>query len=182
MEKSNYLYYEPESLENKFIIADVIGCQGDFHNHHLVIDKGKKYGLEMNYPVLTKGGIVGKIVNISNNYSIILPFDNPHFKLAVMTFNTKLQGLLETDLAGNSFMTLLLAGSEISLGDSIVTSNLSTIFPAEHFVGIVSKIQEAGDDVHMKVKLKSSIIPESLNKVAVLFYKKDLNYETEINN
>jgi len=79
-------------------------------------------------------------------------------------------------------MTLLLAGSEISLGDSIVTSYLSTIFPAEHFVGIVSKIQEAGDDFHMKVKIKSAIIPESLDKVAVLFYKKDLNYETEINN
>jgi len=190
--KSNNLLNQLEKIEDakidyteteyEHVLAGIIGYHGTFEERTLVIDKGSLSGIEVGYPVITKSGVVGKIVSVSLNYAIVLPFNHSTFKLGVMSARNKLQGLLVSDIYGDSYMSLIKLGSDIVIGDTIITSNISSIFPANFPVGRVTLIKEHSNQINMLAKVESFTDPVNLNYVIVLKYKRDNTYETELNN
>ncbi len=167
---------------NEFILADIIGYHGNFKEKNFILNKGKKNRIKLNYPIISNNGIVGKIISVSQNYSIVLPLDHSTFKLGVMSKRTHLQGLMESDIYENTYMTLIKQGSDINLGDTIVTSNISTIFPKGYPVGTVTKLIEAPDKVYMNAKISTFVNSACLDQVIIIFYEKDKSYESEFQN
>ena len=72
------------------------------------------------------------------------------------------------------------APATFPLGDTIVTSNISTVFPKGFPVGIVTKLIEEPDKTHMSAQISTFTKPASLDQVIVLFCKKDTSYEQEL--
>lgn len=62
-----------------------------------------------------------------------------------MDKDTGVQGILQADLNGKIYMNMIKIGSQISVGDTIVTSNLSDLYPKSYPVGMVSRIHESQD-------------------------------------
>lgn len=176
--KSTSLQYETEHFN--FVIADIIGFTGVFQERNLIINKGIIDKVSINSPVISNIGIVGKIVSNSLNYSVILPLNHSNFKLGVMSKRSHLQGIMESDAYGNSFMNLIKLGSDIAVGDTIVTSNISRIFPRGFPVGVITILREAPDQVYMFANLQTFVDPASLDQVIVLDYNKEIDYESEI--
>lgn len=178
-EKSDIAY----NIKNiDFILAEVVGYSGNLWERNLIINKGSREGIKADLPVITTEGVAGKIQSVSENYAIILPYNHSTFKLGVMNKKNKLQGLLVSDIYGNSLMTMLRLGSDISIGDTIVTSNISSIFPSEYPVGRVTKITESPNRIHMEARIEGFVDPGSLNQIIILLYEKDTRYEKELNN
>jgi len=50
-------------------------------------------------------------------------------------------------------MSFIKLGSEIILGDTIVTSNISNIFPEGFPVGVVNSLYESQDKTHMNASI-----------------------------
>ncbi|MBN1327045.1 MAG: rod shape-determining protein MreC [Candidatus Cloacimonetes bacterium] len=176
----------PEVMEinpqYQFLLADIIAFRGNFEERIMVINKGSKNGLKKGYPVISSHGIAGKILTTSLNYAIVLPYNHSTFKLGVMLDKNELQGILESDIYGNTSMSLLPLGSDIQPGDLVVTSNLSLLFPKGFPVGTITRLSEASDKIHMKANIEGFTNPASLDKVIVLLYEKDLSYEKELDN
>jgi len=176
--KNISLQYDTEKYE--FVIADIIGFTGVFQERNLIINKGIISNISIHSPVISNTGIVGKIVSNSMNYSVILPLNHSTFKVGVMCKRSHLQGIMESDVYGNSSMNLIRLGSDIAVGDTIVTSNISTVFPRGYPVGVITKLKEAPDQIYVIAELKTFVDPASLDQVIVLDYKKDIDYESEI--
>lgn len=157
-----------------FVISSVIAYKGSFTNRTLVIDKGHLDGIEKGYPVISEDGIVGKIVNVFPKHAIVLPITSPHFKLGIINKNNSVQGLLEADVSGNIFMTMIPSGSQFSVGDTLMTSTVSTIFPSGYPVGTVSRIFKVPEDVYLQASVQPYTEINNLEQVIVLFFKKDL--------
>lgn len=115
--------------EVEFELAEVIGFSGQFQERNLIVNKGRMHGIAAGSAVISGPGIVGKIVSVTDTYSIILPFSSPRFQVPVMDQRTSVQGILQSDIAGTISMNLVKLGSEIAAGDTIVTSNLSRLYP-----------------------------------------------------
>ena len=162
------------------LFRSIIGFKGDFKERCLIINKGKRDKIKLNYPVISNDGIVGKVISISHNYSIVLPLDNSRFKLGIMSKRTHLQGIMKSDIFGNSFMTLIKPGSDIKVDDIIVTSQISSVFPKGFPVGKVIKLIENPSDVFMSAKIQTFINPSELDQTVVLLYEKDKSYEEEL--
>jgi len=171
---------EYETGNYSHLLADIIGFKGDFKERCLIINKGKRDNIKLNYPVISNDGIVGKIISVSHNFSIVLPLDNSRFKLGVMSKRNHLQGIMESDIFGNSFMTLIKPGSDIRVDDIIVTSQISSVFPKGFPVGKVIKLIENPADVFMSAKIQTFINPSELDQSVVLLYEKDKSYEEEL--
>lgn len=157
-----------------FAISSVIAHRGSIYNRTLIIDKGKNDGIEMNFPVISENGVVGKILSVFPNYSVVLPITNPQFRLGVITDQSGVQGLMEADVYGNIFMNMIRTGSYITIGDMIVTSSVSTFFPRGYPVGSISRLQKNPEDPYMKAQINPYANVNDLEQVIVLFYKKDL--------
>lgn len=151
-----------------FIMAEVVGYSGQFNDRNLIIDKGSAAGVEVESPVITAEGVIGKAIVVNRNNSIILPLTNSQFQLAVMDERTKVQGILQTDLLGATSMNLIKLGSQISIGDTIVTSNLSQLFPKGYPVGKISRIRESKDNLFLSAQIIPFAQVENLEHVFVL--------------
>ncbi len=172
------IYYDTGNYSH--LLADIIGFKGEFRERCLILNKGKKNKIKLNYPVISNDGIVGKVISVSRNYSIVLPLDHSRFRLGVMSKRNHLQGIMKSDIIGNSYMTLIKPGSDIKVGDIIVTSQISSVFPKGFPVGVVTKLIENPADVFMSAKIKIFTNPSELDQTVVLFYEKDESYEEEL--
>jgi rod shape-determining protein MreC len=151
-----------------FDIAEVIGYSGQFQQRNLMVSKGGGSGIRVESPVVSASGIVGKVISVSETYSLVLPFSNPQFQLPVMDKATSVQGILQADLAGAIRMNMIKLGSQISAGDTIVTSNLSTLFPKGYPVGTISRIRESQDNLFISAEISPFTLVENLEHVFIL--------------
>lgn len=166
--------------DQKFILGDIVGYSGLYQEKNLILNKGLVDGVKKNFPVISNIGVVGKIQTVSLNYSIVLPYNHSHFKMGVMNKKNNLQGVLESNIYGSMNMTMINLGSEISIGDTIITSHISSFFPRGFPVGIVNGIEESTNKIHMQAGIEGFVDPASLDQVIILEYKKDKSYEKEL--
>lgn len=128
------------SPDRPFVVADVIGFAGSFDQRHLIINRGLRDGLKVNDPVMNNRGAVGKIVSVGPDHASVLPLMHPAFRLGVTDSATGVQGVLESD-AVNLYMTMMPHDAVVAIGDTVITSNLSTIFPRGVPVGRIGKLE-----------------------------------------
>ena len=113
-------------------------------------------------------------MNVFPQHAVILPISNPQFKLGVITYKSNIQGLLEADVYGNIHMNMIRAGSQVNIGDVILTSSVSTFFPRGFPVGTVTRLIKNPEDVYMKAQISPYANINDLEQVIILFYRKDL--------
>lgn len=151
-----------------FEIAEVVGYSGQFQQRNLIVNKGRVNGIKPDSPVVSAQGIIGKVISVSDTYCIVLPFSNPQFQIPVMDKSTGVQGILQSELGGLITMSMIKLGSQISVGDTIVTSNLSRIFPKGYPVGSISRIKESQDNLFISAELSPFTLVENLEHVFIL--------------
>ncbi|MEF3693812.1 MAG: rod shape-determining protein MreC [Candidatus Cloacimonadota bacterium] len=157
-----------ETGARDFVVAEVIGYSGQFQQRNLIVNKGKRSGIGVDDPVISSGGIVGKVISVTDTYCVILPFSNPDFQLPVMNKAATVQGILNADITGTISMNLIKLGSEISAGDTIVSSNLSRLFPKGYPVGKISRLRESQDNLFISAELNPFSLVENLEHVFIL--------------
>lgn len=157
-----------------FELAEVIGFTGQFSERNLMVNRGSIHGVANGSAVISGNGIVGKIISVTDTYSIILPFSNPRFQLPVMDLRTSVQGILQANIGGTISMNMVKLGSEISAGDTIVTSNLSRLYPKGYPVGTIERIKESGDNLFISAEISPFTLVENLEHVFILKKRKTL--------
>jgi rod shape-determining protein MreC len=152
----------------ELILAEVIGYSGPFQQRNLIVNKGSLDGIKPEFPVISTNCIVGKVITVASDHSIVLPFTNPRFQLPVMDKDTGVQGILQADLNGKIYMNMIKIGSQISVGDTIVTSNLSDLYPKSYPVGMVSRIHESQDYLFISAEIKPFAQVENLEHIFII--------------
>lgn len=150
------------------IYADVVAVSGTYKSRNLIINRGSVHGVEINDAVIGKQSIIGKIISVSGKVSVVLPFDNTQFKTGVLTKSTRVQGLLENNEYGEMKMNMIQLGSNINVADTVITSNISSIFPKGYPVGIVNKVQNTSDNLYMSAIIKPFVKVENIEHVVIL--------------
>ena len=131
-------------IEYQYIAAQICGCKIGTKNNELKINKGLKNNIKENMGVISKNGIVGIINTCSNNYAEIIPIINKNFNLNVKLQNSNYYGSLQWDGKNvrKAQVTDIPTYVKLEIGDTIVTSNLSQIFPENINVGTICKINK----------------------------------------
>lgn len=110
-----------------------------------VIDKGKKDGLSANMVLTTSQGLVGKIIESGYTYSKAQSLLDSRTSVPAMSLRTNDLGIVKGDYTlmndGLCKMEYIDADAEIILGDEIVTSPLSDIYPPGIVIGKVKEIK-----------------------------------------
>ena len=128
----------------------------DYKNNEITINKGLEDGISNNQIVITKDGMIGKVIDSSNKTSIvklITGFTNP-----VSILINDIPKVLTIDNY-NLYVKGINNGENIKVGDKVITSGLSDIFPKGIIIGEIESISKEKNDVGYfgKVKLSSDI-------------------------
>lgn len=138
-----------KTLSFSFIAAEIIAMDPGALFNGMTINKGSHDGVRRDMPVIAfqdgQQALIGKIVDLSDKTSKILPvFDNNSF-VAVRFEKSRYEGLINGK--GEKYGSLVAryvnkqAVGEITYGDLVLTSGLRSIYPPDIPVGVVREIE-----------------------------------------
>ncbi len=126
-----------------YIQTRVVKATHDRQFNYLTINKGKKQGIEGDMAVISEEGIVGIVLASSNNFSTIIPVINRDFRLSVKTKKDNFAGILQWEGKNHRQANLneIPYHADPKIGDTVVTSGYSAIFPEGLFVGTIEQFE-----------------------------------------
>ncbi|ETX11800.1 rod shape-determining protein MreC [Marinomonas ushuaiensis DSM 15871] len=131
-----------QRVDEKIVMAEVIGFDQNAYSHRLMIDKGFSSGAYVGQPVLDATGVLGQVVETAAYSSrVLLIADASHF-IPVQLSRTGLRGILRGtgDLKEMELMSVP-RSVDIKKGDILTTSGLDNRFPSGYPVGVVRSVK-----------------------------------------
>lgn len=117
----------------KIISKLVTKSQGNF-----IINRGSNNEIRKGMPVINAYGLIGLIMEVTENYSVVQNLYNSNLSIAVTLQRTNVDGILNYD-GNNLIIKNIPTTYEVQIGDIIETSDFSSLFPPSIPIGIVSK-------------------------------------------
>jgi rod shape-determining protein MreC len=124
----------------RYTTATVVNNSTTRQNNYLTIDKGSLHGIKVHSGVVSAAGIVGIVTKVSPHYAVVMSVLNRDgAKISAKLVRTGHVGQIVWNGLNSSIVTLNQVSKQvkIELGDSVITSGISTIFPAGIFIGRV---------------------------------------------
>lgn len=152
----------------KYIVpAEIMRKTPEEVNLSYGIGKGLSDGVEKNAPVISFNGLVGKVLKVNQNTSVIQTLKNYNSAVSVKDTRSKEQGILKWDK--KFFVDGMPQYADIRKGDTIVTSGVGSVFPRGLPVGVVTNVKKQPDDYSLGVEIFTF---DDLDKIDVVFIVK----------
>ncbi len=150
--------------------AKVVGGTVNTQVNFLTIHRGALQGVRPNMGVMGPQGIVGQILNVSDNYATVWTLLNRQFKVIVKLKNGGERGKLEWDGVSPDYVTLkdIPKSAKVKKGDSVVTSPASMFSRANLMVGTIDEIVDDKSSNFYSLRVKPSTNFYSIEYVYVI--------------
>ena len=132
----------------------------------IIIDRGTIDGLKNDLPVLTPKGVVGKTIETSKNNSIVQLISDANFRLSTRILPSGATGILRFIDGKTAEIREVQKNVDVNIGDKVVTSGFSNIYPAGLPVGTVKGVYQ---DRGSFQKVVSITLPNDLNAFQHVF-------------
>jgi len=138
--------------------AKVVGNSVSLQNNYVILERGSLQGVRPDMAVIGPNGIVGIVVQVSENFSKVMSLLHRNSKVSCMLKKNNMAGSLEWDGKNPSYLTLkgIPKSAQIVKGDTVLTSTYSSIFPSHLMVGTVAEVMADPSSNFFTLKLKSS--------------------------
>lgn len=125
-------------------------------DNYITLDKGEKDGVRSEMGVVDGEGVVGIVYLTSENYSIVIPVLNSKCSISCKIKRSDYFGFLKWEGGSSKYAIVkdMPRHSLFSLGDTIVTSGHSTVFPGGIPIGTVENISDSHDGLSYLLKVK----------------------------
>ena len=153
--------------------ANVINNSLTHVDNYITIDKGENDGIRSEMGVINGNGVVGIVYHTSANYSLVIPVLNSKSSISCKIKRSDYFGFLKWDGGSSMYATVkdMPRHSLFSLGDTIVTSGHSAVFPGGIPIGTVEDISDSHDGLSYLLKVKLFTDFGRLNDVRVIAQK-----------
>jgi len=127
-----------------YLPARVVNNSINKQYNYITLDAGKKDGIRQDMAVISDQGAAGVIIAVSGNYSLVLPAINRNFRLSAKIEKNNYFGIIEWEGTNRKQVVLreIPVHAEVNIGDKIVTSGYSAIFPEGILVGRIVSVRE----------------------------------------
>lgn len=134
----------------------------------VLINVGKKEGVEPNQAVITANGIVGKTVAVGQYNTIVQIFLDPQFRLGVKFQSSRVFGIMQWYPDGYGAVYEIPKNVIIYPGEKVLTSGYSEIYPPNILVGEVLEVSPAPSGLFQIAKIKPNVTVSNLEEVFVV--------------
>jgi rod shape-determining protein MreC len=139
-----------------YLAAKVVGNTVSSQANFLTIHRGSAQRVKPNMGVVSPLGIVGTVVNVSENYASVMSLLHRQYKVVVKLKNGGERGTVEWDGISPLYITLkdIPKSATVAKGDTVVTSPTSSLFPGNIMVGTVNDIIDDKSSNFYTLRLK----------------------------
>lgn len=157
-------------LPYRLVPAEVVSIKPGLMTKSIVINAGSPKGVNINMPVVTADGIVGKTISVSGNTAVVQLLIDYNCKVSAIDQNTRAMGIIRWKSGKVLEMGDVTIESDIAVGDTIVSSGLGGIFPSGLMIGYVASTKDVPSTLFKDIRIKPSVDFGSLEEVFVVVY------------
>ena len=156
----NYRTYQAQVVNNSVTRTE----------NYITINKGSSDGITPEMGVVSGVGIVGIVYMTSPHFALVLPVLNTKSNISCKIQRTDYFGTLKWEGGSSRYAWVkdMPRHSEFSLGDTLVTSGHSAVFPEGIPVGVVDDMEDSHDGLSYRLKVKLFTDFARLNEVNVI--------------
>ena len=139
-------------------------------DNYITLDKGSSSGIRSEMGVIDGNGIVGIVYETSPSYSVVISVLNSKSNISCKIIGSDYFGYLKWERGDSRYAYLkdLPRHAEFNLGDTVVTSGFSTVFPEGIMVGTVDDMSDSNDGLSYLLKIKLATDFGKLGDVRVI--------------
>lgn len=151
-------------------VAEIMAVASNPFSQYVLIDKGTVDDVYQSQPVLDDLGVVGQIISVgTTNSRVILITDQTH-ATPIRVLRNDVRGILHgTGELSRMEMLNLPHGTDIKVGDQLITSGLGQIFPDGYPVAEVTALLPDESQPFMRVMAKPIAKLDRLKHVLLLW-------------
>ena len=160
MPQKDYQLFKARVIKNSLNLAD----------NYITLDKGSSSGIHSEMGVVDGNGIVGIVYETSPSYSVVISVLNSKSNISCKIVGSDYFGYLKWEHGDSRYAYLkdLTRHAEFNLGDTVVTSGFSTVFPEGIMVGTVDDMSDSHDGLSYLLKIKLATDFGKLSDVRVI--------------
>jgi len=163
-----------------YMPAQVINNSVNTPMNYLTLYRGSAEGVEEGMGVLGPQGIVGIVRKVSPHYAVVMSLLHKDMRISAKLVNTGNFGSVKWDVAHPDphygVLTDIPKNVTLHLGDSVVTSGYSAIFPPGILIGFVDRVSEMSASNFHRIRIRFATHFQSLQFVYVV---KNFNAEEQ---
>ncbi|MGE5280375.1 MAG: rod shape-determining protein MreC [Deltaproteobacteria bacterium] len=157
-----------ESVAYTSVAANVIGKEFHALRPYLILNKGAAAGVSRFDPVVSPGGLAGKVLEVGRFSSKAMLIQDPDLAVPAMNQRTREQGLVSGTLDGRCKMRFLDIDSDTREGDLVITSGLNMTYPAGILIGIVRFVGIEPSGLGRFAYVEPAVRPGALEEVLII--------------
>lgn len=143
----------------KYIYRDakVVGSFISTQTNFITIHRGENQGIQPDMAVIGSSGVVGRVVNTSGNYATVMTMISRQFKVDGKLKHSGERGSISWDGQNPRLVQMRNIPKSVAVqkGDSVLTSELSSIFPPNILIGTVDSILNDPSTNFYNLRLKT---------------------------
>ncbi|HUB60924.1 MAG TPA: rod shape-determining protein MreC [Puia sp.] len=138
--------------------AKVVNNTISLPTNYLTIHRGFRQGVRPNMGVTGPQGIVGSVINVSENFAIVMSVLHPQFRVVAKLKKGGETGTIYWDGISPAFISMrgIPRSANVVVGDTVVTSQITSLFPANLPVGTISEIVPDNTSNFFNLKLRTA--------------------------
>jgi rod shape-determining protein MreC len=172
-----------EQSQYKTVVAQVIGRDPTMWFDAISIDKGRWSGIEINMPVITADGIVGRVVSTGPvSAQVMLITDEKSGAGAIVGQLGQsnpigsIKGMSENGMLDMRYVSGL---EKVQIGDMVFTTGQDGIYPAGYNIGQVVEVRPGSATQTQVIHVRPSAGLDRLKEVSVLQYRPPRRADTD---
>jgi len=156
--------------EHRAVGARIIGTRLDPKGLQLVtIDRGADDGVRRMMPVVTAGGVLGRIHTLGARSADVLVLSDRNSSIAVRVERSRARANVRGQGApGPCRLEYALRSDDLIEGDELVTSGTDGVFPRGLPVGQVTRVKRGGHGLYQAAEVLPAVDVTRVEEVAVL--------------
>ncbi|HUL44572.1 MAG TPA: rod shape-determining protein MreC [Bacteroidota bacterium] len=155
------------------LAGDVVGKSLHLLRNTITVNLGESDGVKADMPIISEGGLVGRILLSSRHYAIGQLVLNKDFRASAKIQRSRVDGIIAWD--GEDFLRLnnVAKTQDVRPGDVVMTSEYSNIYPPNIEIGIVTKVTEKPGNLFKEIEVSPSVDFSSLEQIFVVTASSD---------
>ncbi len=154
----------------RFVSARVINNSVNKQQNYITLNRGRKHGLRPDQGIISSTGVVGVVTAVSDSYAMGLSLLNPRWSLSAKLKKNGYYGSLIWN--GKDHRVAMLNEIpfhvDLSVGDTIVTSGYSSVFPEGILIGTVKSFTQPPGENYYLIDVALSTDFKSVTRVEVI--------------
>ena len=160
-----------KDFELPMLPSEVVGFDSGPIFRSVLVDRGRRDGVDAGQPVITEDGVVGLVTATSRNSARAMLVLDSQSAIDAFVQRSRIRGIVRGRGTGSPEFGFVARGADVEVGDLVVTSGLGGVYPKGLRLGTIEAVREVEGRLLGEASMRPAVDFGRLEQVFVMLWR-----------